>query len=171
MGNPLAATTTLGPLNNHAVAEKTDRHIQDSLEKGGVVLYGGKRAPESGSRLFYQPTVIDQVTPDMLFNTEETFGPVAPVMVGGTDEEIMAWADQSSYGLVSSVWTTNTKRAFMFAENLRTGIVNVNEGSYYWETHIPFGGMSGKNSGIGRLGSRLTLEAMSDLKTIVLDLS
>jgi acyl-CoA reductase-like NAD-dependent aldehyde dehydrogenase len=63
------------------------------------------------------------------------------------------------------------KRAFMFAENLRTGVVSVNEGSYYWETHIPFGGMSGKNSGIGRLGGRHTLEAMSDVKTIVLDLS
>jgi len=63
------------------------------------------------------------------------------------------------------------KRAFFFAENLRTGIVNINETSDYWELHIPFGGMSGTQSGIGRLGGRHTLEAMSDLKTIVLDLS
>jgi acyl-CoA reductase-like NAD-dependent aldehyde dehydrogenase len=69
------------------------------------------------------------------------------------------------------VWTSDLKRAFFFAENLRTGIVNVNEHSVYWELHIPFGGMSGTDSGIGRLGGRHTLEAMSDLKTIVLDLS
>ncbi|HXG24356.1 MAG TPA: aldehyde dehydrogenase family protein [Chthonomonadales bacterium] len=171
MGDPLAPTTTLGPLNNHAVAEKTDRHIQDSLEKGGVVLLGGSRSPEMGSPLFYQPTVIDRVTPEMQFNQEETFGPVAPIMIGGTDEEILEWANNSAYGLVSSVWTTDMKRAFFFAENLRTGIVNVNETSDYWELHIPFGGMSGTQSGIGRLGGRHTLEAMSDLKTIVLDLS
>ena len=171
LGSPLSPDTTLGPLNNHAVAEKTDRHIQDSVEKGAVVLCGGGRAPEFGSRLFYRPTVIDGVTPAMQFNQEETFGPVAPVMAAASDEEILAWANQSSYGLVSSIWTSNLKRAFFFAENLRTGIVNVNEHSDYWELHIPFGGMSGTQSGIGRLGGRHTLEAMSDLKTIVMDLS
>ncbi len=171
MGDPLCLTTTLGPLNNHAVAEKTDRHIQDSVAKGAAILFGGSRAPEFGSQLFYQPTVIDRITPDMQFNQEETFGPVAPVMVGGSEEEILAWANDSSYGLVSSLWTTNLKRVFFFAENLRTGIVNVNETSNYWEPHIPFGGMSGTQSGIGRVGGRHTLEAMSDLKTIVLNLS
>ena len=171
MGDPLSGGTTLGPLNNHGVAEKTDRHIQDSLEKGAVLLCGGQRAPQFGSQLYYQPTVIDRVSPDMQFNKEETFGPVAPVMVARSDKEVLAWANNSSYGLVSSLWTGDMKRAFYFAENLRTGIVNVNENSDYWEPHIPFGGMSGKNSGVGRIGGRHTLEEMSDLKTIVFDLS
>jgi acyl-CoA reductase-like NAD-dependent aldehyde dehydrogenase len=171
LGNPLLPATTLGPLNNPAVAEKTDRHIHDSLEQGGIVVFGGSRAPEFGSALFYQPTVIDCVTREMQFNKEETFGPVAPVLVGGSDDEILTWADEGTYGLVASVWTSNIKRATRFAEGLRAGIVNVNESSHYWETHIPFGGMSGKQSGIGRLGGRHSLEAMSDLKTIVLDVS
>lgn len=171
LGNPLSPETTMGPLNNYAVADKTDRHIEDSVAQGGVVKFGGSRAPEFGSKLFYQPTVIDRVTPEMQFNKEETFGPVAPIMVAASDDEILEWANNSAYGLVSSVWTRDMKRAFKFAEGLRTGIVNVNEASIYWETHIPFGGMSGTQSGIGRLGGRHTLEAMSDLKTIVLDLS
>ena len=171
LGDPFAPETTLGPLNNHATADKTDRHIQDSVEKGAAILFGGRRAPEFGSPLFYLPTVIDGVTPEMQFSQEETFGPVAPVIAAASDEEILEWANRSTYGLVSSVWTRDLKRAFFFAENLRTGIVNVNEHSDYWELHIPFGGMSGTCSGIGRLGGRHTLEAMSDLKTIVLDLS
>jgi succinate-semialdehyde dehydrogenase/glutarate-semialdehyde dehydrogenase len=88
-----------------------------------------------------------------------------------SDEEVLAWANNSSYGLVASLWTRDMKRAFHFAESLRTGIVNVNETSDYWEPYIPFGGMSGKKSGIGRIGGRHTLEEMSDLKTIVFDLS
>jgi acyl-CoA reductase-like NAD-dependent aldehyde dehydrogenase len=171
LGDPMSAETTLGPLNNHAVAEKTDRHIRESLQKGATLLYGGERASGFASDLYYQPTVIDRVTPDMQLNNEETFGPVCPIMVAESDDEILRWANGNVYGLVSSVWTRSAKRAYYFAEHLRTGIVNVNETSAYWEAHIPFGGMSGKQSGIGRIGGRHTLEAMSDLKTITLDLS
>jgi acyl-CoA reductase-like NAD-dependent aldehyde dehydrogenase len=171
LGNPLSPETTMGPLNNDAVADKTDRHIADSLSKGGVIVFGGSRAPEYGSKLFYQPTVVDRVTPDMQFNKEETFGPVAPLMVARSDEEILAWANDSLYSLAGSVWTRDLKRAYKFAEGLRTSVVNVNEASAYWEAHTPGGGMSGTQSGIGRMGGRHTLEAMSDLKTIVVDLS
>lgn len=171
MGNPLDPATTLGPLNNTAVADKTDRHIADSLAKGAVVLCGGSRAAGFGSPLFYQPTVIDQVRPEMEFNIEETFGPVAPVIRANSDEELLEIANNSRYGLVASVWTKDLKRAFFFGEGLRTGIVNINESSAYWEMNIPFGGMSGTQSGLGRLGGRHALEAMSDLKTLVFDLA
>lgn len=170
MGDPLSSTTTLGPLNNDAVADKTERHVKDSLARGGVILTGGRRASELGSNLFFEPTVIDGVTPEMEFHREETFGPVAPIMKAHSEEEILDWAHRNAYGLVSSIWTSNMKRAFFFAENLRTGIVNINETSAYWEPHIPFGGMSGKQSGTGRIGGRHSLAEMSDLKTIVLDL-
>jgi len=170
MGSPLDPATTLGPLNNADVAAKTDRHIADSLARGAVVLCGGSRATGHGSPLFYQPTVIGRVRPEMEFNIEETFGPVAPVIRANSDEELLAIANNSRYGLVASVWTKDLKRAFYFGEHLRTGIVNVNESSAYWETNIPFGGMSGTQSGLGRLGGRHTLDAMSDLKTVVFDL-
>ena len=124
-----------------------------------------------GSGLFYQPTVIDQISGEMHINKEETFGPVCPIMVSGSDEEILTWANENVYGLVSSLWTSSLKRAFLFAEHLRTGMTNVNDTSVYWEPHIPFGGMSGKQSGVGRIGGRHTLEAMSDLKTLVFDVS
>ena len=171
LGNPLSAETTLGPLNNEGVADKTSRHLNDSQARGAVVLAGGRRAAEFGSDLFFEPTVIDGVTGEMQIAQEETFGPVAPVMVAGSDDEILALANSGPYGLVGSVWTGDLRRAFRFAEALRTGIVNINETSAYWEPHIPFGGMSGKHSGTGRIGGRHSLEAMSDLKTIVVDLS
>ncbi|MCX6625370.1 MAG: aldehyde dehydrogenase family protein [Acidobacteria bacterium] len=171
MGDPMDPVTTLGPLNNADVSAKTDSHIADSLAKGAVLLCGGSRAAELGSPLFYQPTVIDGVRPEMEFNREETFGPVAPVILAGSDEEVLKIANDTRYGLVASVWTTSMKRAFFFGEQLRAGIVNINESSAYWETNIPFGGMSGTESGLGRLGGRHTLEAMSDLKTMVFDLS
>jgi succinate-semialdehyde dehydrogenase/glutarate-semialdehyde dehydrogenase len=95
-------------------------------------------------------------------------GLVAPVMSFDDYDEALAIAI-NSLGLVSAVFTTNIKTAFYFAERLRTGIVNINENSNYWESHIPFGGVSGTQSGIGRLGGKYTLMEMTDLRTICID--
>ena len=100
-----------------------------------------------------------------MINTEETFGPVAPLLVIDSDEEAFEIAADNRYGLVSSVFTQDIDRAFRYIEEMPTGIVNINDTSNYWELHIPFGGMSGKDSGTGRVGGRHALMAMCDLKT------
>ncbi|MBI3947053.1 MAG: aldehyde dehydrogenase [Armatimonadetes bacterium] len=169
LGMPDDPSTTMGPLNNQPVAEKMDRHMADAVAKGARVLTGGRRAPGFPTDLFYEPTVVTGVTTDMLLNTEESFGPVAPVIRFSTPEEALAIANGCSLGLVSAVFTESTRQAFYFAERLRTGIVCINEHTDYWELHIPFGGVAGKRSGIGRLGGKHTIQEMTDLRTIVLD--
>ncbi|MGH2435732.1 MAG: aldehyde dehydrogenase family protein [bacterium] len=169
LGDPFDSNTDMGPLNNRPVAEKTDRHLSDAVERGAHVLTGGRRAAGMATDLYYQPTVLVGVTRDAAINREETFGPVAPLAAFDTDEEALEWANDNTLGLVSAVFTTNLARAFWFAERLRTGIVNVNDSTNYWELHIPFGGVAGKRSGIGRLGGKHTLLEMTDLRTICLD--
>ena len=159
----------MGPLNNPDVAAKVARHIDDGVARGARVLFGGSARNDLGSALYHEPTVLTNVALDSLLNLEETFGPVAPLVRVKDDQEILDIANRNTLGLVSSVHTRDIKRAFTFAEGLRTGIVNIND-TLYWELHIPFGGMSGKRSGIGRLGGRHTLMAMSDLKTVTIDL-
>ena len=169
LGDPLDAATTMGPLNNEPTAVKNDRHIADAVAKGATVLAGGGRAEGLATDLFYRPTVLDGVTPEMALNAEESFGPVAPVITVSDDDEALRIANECSLGLVSAVFTRDVNRAFRFAEGLQTGIVMVNEFTDYWELHIPFGGASGKRSGIGRIGGRRAIEEMSDLKTIVFE--
>ena len=169
LGNPFDPATTMGPLNNGPTAEKVDRHLADGVAKGAVIIFGGRRMPELGSDLYYMPTVVDNITTDSLLNHEETFGPVAPVMSFDDYDQALTIATQCNLGLVASVFTTNIKKAFYFAERLRTGIVNVNDNSNYWESHIPFGGVSGTQSGIGRLGGKHSIMEMSDLRTICMD--
>ncbi len=165
-GDPTRPETTMGPLNNEPTAAKNDRHIADAVAKGAKVLVGGGRDPSQGSPLFYQPTVLDACTEDMELNVEESFGPVAPVITVVSDDEALRVANSCGLGLVSAVFTKDLNRAFKFAERLQTGIVVVNDFTDYWELHIPFGGASGKTSGIGRLGGKHTIMEMSDLKTI-----
>ena len=171
LGDPFDLATTMGPLNNRPTAEKMDRHLADGVAKGATILYGGRRATDLGSDLFYMPTIIDRITEDSLLNTEETFGPVAPLMTFADYDEALAIANRCSLGLVSAVFTSSLKNAFYFAERLRTGIVNINEHSNYWESHIPFGGVSGTQSGIGHIGGKYTLMEMTDLRTMCIDVS
>lgn len=169
LGDPFDERTQMGPLNNDPVAAKTDRHIADAVERGARVLTGGGRARGLATDLYYQPTVLTGITRESAINREETFGPVAPLGVFASDEDALAWANDNTLGLVSAVFTTSLSRAFWFAERLRTGIVNVNDSTNYWELHIPFGGASGTRSGVGRLGGKHTLLEMTDLRTICLD--
>jgi succinate-semialdehyde dehydrogenase/glutarate-semialdehyde dehydrogenase len=165
LGDPRQPGVTMGPLNNERVALKVAAHVEDAIRRGARVLTGGGPARDRPSPYYFEPTVLADVAPDSLVNTEETFGPVAPLITVDDDDAALALAANDRYGLVASVFTRDLDRAFRFIEEVPTGIVNVNDTSNYWELHIPFGGLSGKQSGIGRLGGRHTLLAMSDLKT------
>jgi acyl-CoA reductase-like NAD-dependent aldehyde dehydrogenase len=170
LGNPLDTTTTMGPMNNRPTAEKMDRHLQDARAKGAQVVAGGNRASGFPTDLFYEPTILDNVREDMLVFQEETFGPVVPMTEVEDDAAALQVANQTGMGLVASVFTTNLRRAFYFAEGLQAGTVVVNDASTYWELHLPFGGRAGTRSGYGRLGGKHTLMEMTDLKTIAIDL-
>jgi succinate-semialdehyde dehydrogenase/glutarate-semialdehyde dehydrogenase len=170
LGNPFDEQTTMGPLNNEATAMKMDRHIEDAVARGAQVLFGGRRAAGFPTALYYQPTILDRVTPDMVVSQEETFGPIVPISTFSDYDEAIRMANSTSLGLLAAVFTKNLKKAFYFAERLKAGIVNVNESPNYWEIHVPFGGSAGKRSGVGRLGGKHTVLEMTDLKTIVIDL-
>ncbi|MGH8937101.1 MAG: aldehyde dehydrogenase family protein [Acidimicrobiia bacterium] len=169
LGPPFEEETTMGPITNEPTAAKMDQHLADAREKGAEVIFGGERAEDLPTRLYYRPTVVDGVTPAMSLNREETFGPVAPVMAFSDEEEALQWANDSPLGLVGSVFTRDIGRAMHMAEALECGVVNVNETSAYWQPHTPFGGYAGKQSGIGRIGGVYTLLEMTQLKTIVVD--
>jgi acyl-CoA reductase-like NAD-dependent aldehyde dehydrogenase len=168
LGDPLHQGTTMGPLNNPKVAAKVREHVEDAANRGAKVLTGGRPRPDLGSDLFFEPTVITGVTRDMRINREETFGPVIPILSFDDDEAALDLALDSEYGLSVGVFTENISRGIRFGEAIPAGIVNINAGSTYWEIHLPFGGGSGTKSGIGRLGGRLTLEAMTELKMITI---
>jgi acyl-CoA reductase-like NAD-dependent aldehyde dehydrogenase len=166
LGDPLHQGTTMGPLNNPKVAAKVREHVDDAVASGATLVAGGKSRPDLGSDLFFEPTVLTGVKPGMRINREETFGPVVPILSFQDDEEAMRLALDSEYGLSVGVFTENMNRALRFGEAIPAGIVNINDGSTYWEIHLPFGGGTGTRSGVGRLGGRLTLEAMTELKMI-----
>jgi acyl-CoA reductase-like NAD-dependent aldehyde dehydrogenase len=169
LGDPTDARTTMGPLNNDPVARKMDRHMADAVERGAEVLCGGRRAPELGSPLFFEPTVLRGVAADSFVALEESFGPVAPILAVADEGEALAAAARAGYGLFASVWTRSARRAHAVASRLRAGTVNINASSDFWESHLPFGGASGTQSGVGRAGGRATIEAMSDHKTVTID--
>src|SRR5919109_710547 len=171
LGDPFDDVTTMGPLNNPGVADKTERHVNDALERGAWAVVGGKRAPQHGSDLFFEATVLDGVTEEMEIAREETFGPVVPISAIGSEDEAIALVNGSPYGLLSAVFTRDLGRGLRFAEAVRTGWVNVNEGTNYWESHLPFGGRAGSASGVGRVGGRFSMERLTELKTIVVDVS
>lgn len=170
LGDPFDVKTTMGPMNNLQVLEKNLLHVQDSHNKGAKILTGGKLALNMKNNLYFEPTVITNVSNECLYNLEETFGPVAPMISFISNEEALEIAHKNQWGLVSSVFTENLKESLFFAEKLQAGIVTINENSNYWEPHIPFGGVAGKSSGIGRLGGKYSIMEMSDLKTVCLDL-
>jgi acyl-CoA reductase-like NAD-dependent aldehyde dehydrogenase len=170
LGDPLDPTTTMGPLNNEKTTAKTERHVGEAIARGARVVAGGSRAPEHGSPLFFQPTVLDAVTGDMEIAREETFGPVVPVTPVADLAEAIRIVNGSRYGLLSAIFTADLARGLQFAESVRAGWVNINEGTNYWESHLPFGGRGGSQSGVGRVGGRYSMERLTELKTVVVKL-
>ena len=167
LGDPFVEGTTMGPLNNDGVAAKMDEHVAEAVGAGARLVTGGERAAGFPTDLFWQPTVLDAVSPSMLIAREETFGPVAPVVEVADDAEALALIDSSPYGLLTSVFTSDLARGLRFAEAARCGWVNINASTNYWESHLPFGGRAGSVSGRGRVGGATVLEQLTELKTII----
>jgi len=153
VGNGMEAGVNIGPLNNEAALAKVDRHVQDAVNKGAQLICGGKRLTDNGldRGCFYAPTLITHVTPDMLIYREETFGPVAAVSLYDDADDVLALANDTSYGLAAYVYTHDISRAIRLFEGLRFGIVGINDINPT-AAAAPFGGM--KESGLGREGAR-----------------
>jgi succinate-semialdehyde dehydrogenase/glutarate-semialdehyde dehydrogenase len=167
LGDPFADDTTMGPLNNEPTAQKTDEHVADALERGASLVSGGSRAGGFPTALYWQPTILADVPPGALVATEETFGPVAPVIEIDSLDEAIDLTNASPYGLLAAIFTGDLRRGLEFADRVRTGWVNINESSNYWEAHLPFGGRSGTASGIGRVGGSAPMETFTELQTVV----
>jgi succinate-semialdehyde dehydrogenase/glutarate-semialdehyde dehydrogenase len=166
VGDPLHQGTTMGPLNNAAVARKTREHVDEAIASGAKCLCGGAPMPELGSEWFFAPTVLSGVTQKMRVAREETFGPVVPIISLDGDDELLRVANDTEYGLSMSIFSSDIEQALSMSAELSAGIVNINEATFFWETHMPFGGSSGTQSGLGRVGGRYALEAMTDIRTV-----
>jgi acyl-CoA reductase-like NAD-dependent aldehyde dehydrogenase len=171
VGDPFHEGVHMGPMNNLPVIEKTERHLADALQKGARVIFGGKRLAKQPTDFFFEPTVIDNVSPEMLLNNEETFGPVVPVITVDGYEKAIELANSTGYGLQMAIFTQDIDKAFYFADRLRSGNVVINDTTDYWEAHEPFGGGGGTKSGYGRLGGRFTFDDMTHLKTVALHIN
>ncbi|MCU9947703.1 NAD-dependent succinate-semialdehyde dehydrogenase [Pseudomonas sp. PDM13] len=152
-----------GPLINAKAVEKIEEHIADALAKGATVLAGGKRHALGGS--FFEPTVLGDVTAEMLVARDETFGPLAPIFRFDTEEQAIALANDTEFGLASYLYTRDLGRAWRVSEALEYGMVGVNEGLISTEV-APFGGI--KQSGLGREGSKYGIDDYIEQKYMCL---
>lgn len=168
LGDPLAEATTLGPLNNEPGAAKMDAHVADAVERGAEVVTGGARADGFPTRLYWPATVLDGVPPDSLAATEETFGPIAPIVSIGSLEEAIEQTNAQAFGLMAAVFTGDLGAGLRFAESVHMGLVNINETTNYWEPHLPWGGSGRSNSGIGRVGGRYPMDTLTELQTVLI---
>lgn len=159
VGNGINSTTDIGPLIEESALKKVDEHIADAVKKGGKLVLGGKRL----GGLFYEPTIMTNITSDMRFAREETFGPVAPLFKFDNESEAIEMANDTIFGLAAYFYTRDFARAVRVSEALEYGMVGHNTGLISNEV-APFGGV--KQSGIGREGSKYGIEEYMETKYI-----
>ena len=150
-GNPMDDETAVGPVINKSAVERIDALVSGAVKDGAIILRGG-----SYSGLFYEPTLIDNVKPEMAIASEEIFGPVLPVITVKDAEEAVTVSNRSEYGLDSCVFTESIKTAFSVSGKLEDGTVTINGAPAHGVGHFPFGG--NKNSGIGREGLKYSID-------------
>ena len=163
VGDGLSEDVTTGPLINAKAVEKVEEHIQDALDGGATIVTGGKRK----EGLFFEPTVVTGITDSMKVSTEETFGPLAPLFRFDTEDEAIARANDTIFGLAAYFYARDIGRVTRVQEALEYGIVGVNTGIISTEV-APFGGV--KQSGLGREGSRHGIEDYLEMKYICLSI-
>ncbi|HCI7191526.1 NAD-dependent succinate-semialdehyde dehydrogenase [Acinetobacter baumannii] len=158
--------STQGPLIDEDAIAKVQSHIADATEKGATVRIGGQRSALGGT--FFEPTVLTGVTQDMKVSKEETFGPLAPLFCFKTEDEAVAMANDTEFGLAAYLFTQSTARQWRVGEALEYGMVGINTGAISNEV-APFGGV--KQSGLGREGSKFGIEEYVEMKYLCVDLS
>ncbi|HAV3473332.1 NAD-dependent succinate-semialdehyde dehydrogenase [Acinetobacter baumannii] len=159
IGNGLEAGHDIGPLINANAVKKVEAHIQDALDKNGRLVIGGKK--HKAGELFFEPTLIADVTADMDVATQETFGPLAAVFKFETEQQAVEMANATEFGLAAYCYTKDLGRAWRMSEQLEYGMVGINKGLISNEV-APFGGI--KQSGLGREGSKYGIEDYLEIK-------
>jgi succinate-semialdehyde dehydrogenase/glutarate-semialdehyde dehydrogenase len=164
-GVGLESTSTIGPLIDEDAMAKMERQVADARDKGAVVLAGGERltGAEYDQGLFFAPTVLTSVTPEMTIYREETFGPIAAIIPFDDEQEAIAMANDTVYGLASYVYTNDVARAVRVSEALKFGIVGINDINPT-AAAAPFGGTG--ESGLGREGGAAGIDEYLDVKLI-----
>lgn len=160
-GDPKQMDVAIGPLINKDQLEKVEKHVGEAVKKGAKLLTGGK-----AEGLVYYPTVLTDVTPDMLVYSEETFGPVAVVIPVNDAEEAIKVANDTRYGLSAGVITKDVNKALEIAERVESGIFHINDQTVNDEPQVPFGGC--KDSGYGRFGGKAAMDEFTELRWITI---
>lgn len=166
VGDPLSDETDLGPLANASAVESIDEMVNRSIKEGAELVTGGQRLNKNGGNekgYFYKPTILKNVLPKMEIATEETFGPVAPVLIAEDEQQALEIANDTKFGLGASVWTQNLGKAEKYSKLLQAGIVTVNN-VVVSDPRVPFGGI--KNSGFGRELSKHGMFEFVNIKSI-----
>ena len=159
MGDPTDPATAIGPLINQRAVDKVHTQVEEAVAAGANLVTGGQY-----DNLVYHPTVVTDVTRDMQLFREQTFGPVAPIVVVDDAEEALAVANDSAYGLSSGILTNDFNRALDMAMRLETGMVHIGDQTVNDEPQAPFGGVKG--SGYGRFGGQAALDEFTELRWI-----
>jgi benzaldehyde dehydrogenase (NAD) len=160
LGDPAGGQVALGPLINARQADKVERIIAESVAAGARIMAGGSR-----DGLFFPATVLIGVSPEMPAFREEIFGPVAPITTFETDDEAIALAHDTDYGLAAAIHTANVARGLALAQRLRVGMVHVNGQTVAQACNAPFGGMGASGNG-GRFGALTNLDEFSQWQWI-----
>ncbi|MFB6125541.1 MAG: aldehyde dehydrogenase [Halanaeroarchaeum sp.] len=163
LGDPREEGTDVGPMISERIQAKATDHLEAAVEQRATLRSGGAR-----DGLFFEPAVLDDVTPEMTVAVEETFGPVTPVIEVADPEAAIEVANRSRYGLQAAVFTESLSLAHEAADRLQAGGVFVNETNNYWERLLPFGGYRQSGTG-GRYGSKWHLEAMTQVKGVMMN--
>ncbi|MBN8634703.1 MAG: NAD-dependent succinate-semialdehyde dehydrogenase [Anaerolineae bacterium] len=167
VGNGLLPDTVIGPLIDLPAREKIERHVSDAKAHGADIMLGGLPYPENPSGTFWTPTVIRNASSDMLVAQEETFGPVAPLIPFDTEDEVLAQANDTPFGLASYFYTRDVSRVMRVAEKLEFGIIGAND-ALPSVAQAPFGGV--KQSGLGREGGAVGIDEYLEVKYLSLGL-
>lgn len=163
IGYGLADDTDLGPLINQQASEKVQKHLDDAIEKGATIVTGGNKWSGDMEGYFYQPTVLSNISDDMLIMNEETFGPVMPIQTFTDEKTAIQNANNTDYGLAAYIFTETTSRAIRVSEKLEYGIVGVND-VFPAVAEAPFGGI--KQSGVGKEGGHYGMDEFLEKKYV-----